>query len=98
ALVGKVPREALDAVRRLLESAAPDAPRRSGHGRETDDRAFFYDEWDHAIADYRPRWGRLPERALTGDSGEVFTRAPADYAAVLPEARRQFHRIRPHVH
>ena len=98
ALMGKVPREALDALRRLLESAAPDAPRRGGHGRETDDRAFFYDEWDHAIADYRPRWCRLHERALTGDSGEFFTRALADYAAVLPEVRRQFQRIRPEMY
>jgi hypothetical protein len=98
ALLGKIPREALEALRRLLEAAPPDAPRRAGRGQDTDDRAFFYDEWDHVIGDYRPRWCRLHERALTGDSGEFFGRALADYAAVLPEVRRQFQRIRPEMY
>jgi hypothetical protein len=96
-LVGKLPAARLEELRRLL-AESPVERRRPGAAAERDERAFFYDEWDHAIGDYRSRWCRLRELALAGDSGEFFGRALADYAALLPEVRRQFQRIRPELY
>jgi len=97
-LIGKIPASELDALRQLLADGDRDGVRRAP-GRDGDDeRAFFYDEWDHAIADYRSRWCRLREIALPGDAGEFFTRALSDNAALLPEVRRQFQRIRPEMY
>jgi hypothetical protein len=96
-LAGKLPRARLDELRRLLAEAPPaTAPRPAGS--ERDERAFFYDEWDHLISDYRPRWCRLYERHVDGDSGEFFARSLTDHAALLPEVRRQFQRIRPEMY
>src|SRR5207249_1053297 len=84
-------------LRQLLDEGPPAAARPSDRpGR--DDRAFFYDEWEHRIGDYRARWCRLSELALPGDSGEYFTRALSEWAALLPEVRRQFQRIRPEMY
>src|SRR5207248_10768588 len=60
--------------------------------------AFYYDEWDYHIADYRQAWCRLREVAVDGDSGEFFNRTLSEYATVLPEVRRQFQRIRPEMY
>jgi hypothetical protein len=56
---------------------------------------FFYDEWDHVIGDYRPAWCRVREVELPGDSGLAFDRALARHAALVPEVRRHFLRLRP---
>jgi hypothetical protein len=96
-LLGKIPAARLDELRRLLADGERAAPR-PGLRTERDDHAFFYDEWDHAIGDYRTRWCRLHECALAGDSGEFFGRALAEYAAILPDVRRQFQRIRPEMY
>ncbi|HLY37330.1 MAG TPA: VWA domain-containing protein [Candidatus Binatia bacterium] len=96
-LAGKLPRARLDELRRLLADAPPAAPPGTARS-ERDERAFFYDEWDHLIGDYRPRWCRLYERHVDGDSGEFFARSLTDHAALLPEVRRQFQRIRPEMY
>ena len=96
-LAGKLPRARLDELRRLLQEGVPAAASGPARG-ERDDRAFFYDEWDHLIGDYRPRWCRLYERTVEGDSGEFFARALSDHAALLPDVRRQFQRIRPEMY
>jgi hypothetical protein len=94
-LAGKLPRDALDALRKTLaEAGGAGGSSRSGE-RAAEERAWFYDEWDHHIGDYRSRWCRLHEVSLPGDSGEFFGRALADHARLLPEVRRQFQRIRP---
>jgi nitric oxide reductase NorD protein len=56
---------------------------------------FFYDEWDHLIDDYRPAWCRVREVELPGDSGLAFDQALARHAALVPEVRRHFLRLRP---
>src|SRR5437870_2936706 len=83
---------ALEAPALALQAAEPEAL------LLLDDHAFFYDEWDHLIADYRSRWCRLTEVGLAGDAGEFFGRTLADYARLLPEVRRQFQRIRPEMY
>lgn len=96
-LIGKVPREALDEIQRVLGDGTRTgkaAPRRWLE-RRSEGATFYYDEWDYHIQDYRQRWCRLLEVAVGSDSGEFFQQALADYAALIPDVRRQFQRIRP---
>ncbi|MEO8606171.1 MAG: VWA domain-containing protein, partial [bacterium] len=99
-LLGKVPSEQLDELRKLVGD--PDAAARRTARRfrdETGDGSYVaYDEWDYHIDDYRSRWCKLYELAIEGDSGEFFTRALGDYARLIPEIRRQFQRIRPEMY
>src|SRR5439155_1241743 len=92
ALMGKIPAAQLEALRQALGDAEPAAARRAP-AAANHDHAFFYDEWDHLIGDYRSRWCRLTEVGLAGDAGEFFGQTLADYARLLPEVRRQFQRI-----
>jgi hypothetical protein len=99
-LLGKLPPEQLEELRRLLKEPGDTdrrAPRRwlERHGEGA---CFYYDEWDYHIDDYRQRWCRLREVAVDGDSGEFFTRTLAEYAQLIPEVRRQFQRIRPEMY
>ena len=99
-LLGKMPPERLAEVQRLLHEALPrdrPAPRRWLEARG-EGAAFYYDEWDYHIADYRQRWCRLREVPVDGDAGEFFNRALLDYATLIPEVRRQFQRIRPEMY
>lgn len=96
-LIGKVPRDALDEIQRVLGEGTRSgkiAPRRWLE-RQSEGATFYYDEWDYHIQDYRQRWCRLLEVAVGSDSGEFFQQALADYAALIPDIRRQFQRIRP---
>ncbi len=99
-LLGKLPPEQLDELRRLLqESAASDRPAlRRWIERRGAGAAFYYDEWDYHIGDYRQRWCRLREITLEGDAGEFFHQTLQSYAALIPEVRRQFQRIRPEMY
>jgi nitric oxide reductase NorD protein len=99
-LLGKVPAEQLEELRRLLSEATPSdrpAPRRWLE-RRGEGASFYYDEWDYHISDYRERWCRLLEMTVEGDAGEFFNRTLLDYARLIPEVRRQFQRIRPEMY
>src|SRR5205814_2189981 len=85
------------ALRQALGDPEPAAARRAPAAAHHD-HAFFYDEWDHLIGDYRSRWCRLTEVGLAGDAGEFFGQTLDDYARLLPEVRRQFQRIRPEMY
>jgi nitric oxide reductase NorD protein len=99
-LLGKVPAEQLEELRRLLEEATPSdrPPPRRWLDRKGEGASFYYDEWDYHISDYRQRWCRLREMAVEGDAGEFFNKALLDYAPLIPEVRRQFQRIRPEMY
>lgn len=95
-LVGKVPNEQWQELRSLLEEPGhPGRLPRRWLDRPAEGASFHYDEWDYHIDDYRHRWCRLQEIPLTGDSGEFYQAALESHAALLPEVRRQFQRIRP---
>ncbi len=99
-LLGKVPNEQLEELRQLLgdpEEKKRRLPRRWLES-SADGAAYWYDEWDYQISDYRSRWCQLFEIGLDGDSGEFFQTALGDHADLLPEVRRQFQRIRPEVY
>lgn len=99
-LLGKIPTEQLQELRNLLdESTRGDRPPpRRWLERQSQGTAFYYDEWDYQITDYRRRWCRLLEVSLEGDSGEFFNATLSDYAAMIPEVRRQFQKIRPEMY
>ena len=85
-----------DTPRAPVESAQVDA-RRDGTPRSgaADAAVFVYDEWDHLIDDYRPRWCTLREVDLPDDSGLYFDQALGRHAELVPEVRRHFQRLRP---
>jgi nitric oxide reductase activation protein len=92
-LVGK---RLADAPRLPAAPAIRDAARSATPRTETAAAAVFvYDEWDHLIDDYRPRWCTLREVELPGDSGLYFDEALGRHAELVPEVRRHFQRLRP---
>ncbi len=99
-LIGKMPSEHLDELRRLLGDPEEQKrrPPRRWLERSSDGTCYWYDEWDYQISDYRSRWCQLYEIGLDGDSGEFFQTALGDHADLLPEVRRQFQRIRPEMY
>lgn len=99
-LLGKLPSDQLQDLKRLLSQAKKEdrpAPRRWLETR-AEGAAFYYDEWDYHIGDYRQRWCRLREVATSSDSGEFFNATLLEYAALIPEVRRQFQKIRPEMY
>ncbi|HUI26586.1 MAG TPA: VWA domain-containing protein [Candidatus Kryptonia bacterium] len=98
-LIGKIPSEQIEELRRLLGDTerSPRNVRRWLEDR-TGGPSFLYDEWDYHISDYRPRWCRLREVTLASDGGEFFNDALSEYAAMIPEVRQQFQRIRPEMY
>jgi nitric oxide reductase activation protein len=93
-LVGKLLGERRDPRR-----AGPDGvgPRRVARIPRPADESpiFFYDEWDHAIEDYRPAWCQLREIAVADDAGVYYEHALARHADLVPELRRCFQQVRP---
>ncbi|MCX8071888.1 MAG: VWA domain-containing protein [Candidatus Binatia bacterium] len=95
-LLGKLPQEQLQELRSLLDEGAATSTRvRKWFATEVQGEAFYYDEWDYLLNDYRPSWCRLVELPVDSDGGEFFACTLADYAALLPIVRREFQKIRP---
>ncbi len=62
---------------------------------EKGDRAFYYDEWDRELGDYRTRWCRVIERISTrGGRGFVET-VRSRYGGIISSIRYQFQMLRP---
>ncbi|HSQ18880.1 MAG TPA: VWA domain-containing protein, partial [Blastocatellia bacterium] len=62
---------------------------------EKGDRAFYYDEWDRELADYRTRWCRVIERAGSRGSQGFVELVRSRYAGVISSIRYQFQLMRP---
>lgn len=62
---------------------------------EKGDRAFYYDEWDRELADYRTRWCRVIERAGSRGSQAFVELVRSRYAGVISSIRYQFQLMRP---
>jgi hypothetical protein len=58
-------------------------------------RVFYYDEWDYLIEDYKPRWCKLHEFTVEGDSSAVVKDIQKEHMALIASVRRHFQRIRP---
>ena len=62
---------------------------------EKGDRAFYYDEWDRDLGDYRTRWCRIIERAGSRGSRGFVEMVRSRYAGVISSIRYQFQLLRP---
>ncbi|HEY3139401.1 MAG TPA: VWA domain-containing protein [Blastocatellia bacterium] len=62
---------------------------------ERGDRAFYYDEWDRELADYRTRWCRIIERPGARGSRGFVELVRSRYAGVISSIRYQFQLMRP---
>jgi nitric oxide reductase activation protein len=58
-------------------------------------QAFFYDEWDGTIQDYRTRWCRVMEQMPSEGSEALIERMRSTYGGVINLIRRYFEGIRP---
>jgi nitric oxide reductase NorD protein len=79
-------REVGDLDRELLEAFGDLGPK---------EQAFFYDEWDHLMQDYRPEWCRLTETVLDGDDTSFVEDTRQRYTDLLNQVRRQFQLLKP---
>jgi hypothetical protein len=62
---------------------------------EKGDRAFYYDEWDRELGDYRTRWCRVIERPGTRGSRGFVEMVRSRYAGIISSIRYQFQLLRP---
>ena len=62
---------------------------------EKGDRAFYYDEWDRDLGDYRTRWCRIIERAGSRGSRGFVEMVRSRYSGVISSVRYQFQLLRP---
>jgi nitric oxide reductase NorD protein len=65
------------------------------HDLEKGDRAFYYDEWDRELGDYRTRWCRIIERSGARGSRGFVEMVRSRYAGVISSVRYQFQLLRP---
>jgi hypothetical protein len=65
------------------------------HDLEGGDRAFYYDEWDRELGDYRTRWCRIIEKSGARGSRGFVEMVRSRYAGVISSVRYQFQLLRP---
>ncbi len=56
---------------------------------------FYYDEWDFRAGDYKPRWCRIVEYAVSEGMPQFFDQTLVKYASLAAQTRRQFELLRP---
>jgi nitric oxide reductase NorD protein len=78
-----------DLFSRLRGADSPEADLEKG------DRAFYYDEWDRELSDYRTRWCRVIERAGSRGSRGFVELVRSRYSGVISSIRYQFQLLRP---
>ena len=86
-----------------LEQVSPDAELfnqiTGGESPEQDlekgDRAFYYDEWDRELGDYRTRWCRVIERSGARGSRGFVELVRSRFAGIISSIRYQFQLLRP---
>ncbi|HXJ33543.1 MAG TPA: VWA domain-containing protein [Candidatus Eisenbacteria bacterium] len=93
-LMGKLLGERRELARAGAQGVGPRRAGRVPHPAD-DSLIYFYDEWDHVIADYRPAWCQLREVPVADDAGVFYDRALARHADLIPELRRCFQQVRP---
>ncbi|KPK46993.1 MAG: hypothetical protein AMJ77_04585, partial [Dehalococcoidia bacterium SM23_28_2] len=57
----------------------------------------YYDEWDFRASDYKPRWCRVAEYALSEGGSQFFEQTLLKHASLVAQTRRQFELLRPEV-
>jgi hypothetical protein len=62
---------------------------------EPDDRAFYYDEWDRELADFRATWCRVIEKSARRGGRQFVEYVRSFYGPVISSVRYQFQLLRP---
>jgi hypothetical protein len=62
---------------------------------ETGEKAFFYDEWDYLINDYRVKWCRLREKEIQEKEPDFVPKTIKENAELVKEVRKQFQMLKP---
>jgi len=62
---------------------------------EPGDQVFYYDEWDHELADFRASWCRVIEKAPRRGGREFVEYVRSQYGPIISSIRYQFERMRP---
>lgn len=93
-LIGKIPADQLRELREKIATGDA-AAIRAWLSRQATGSAFFYDEWDHRIHDYRRRWCRVSETDGAEDAGEFFADALARSGELVGRIKRDFQMLRP---
>lgn len=63
-------------------------------GLEAGDEAFYYDEWDRDLGDYRPRWCRIIQRHGSKGSRSFVEKTRQRYSGIISSIRHQFQLLR----
>jgi hypothetical protein len=64
-------------------------------GLEAGDKAFFYDEWDRELGDYRTSWCRVIERRNAFGNRSFVDGVKGRFSGVISSVRHQFQLLRP---
>ncbi len=64
-------------------------------GLELGDKAFFYDEWDRDLGDYRTTWCRVIERRNAFGNRSFVDGVKGRYSGIISSVRHQFQLLRP---
>lgn len=96
-LLGKLPAQALEELRQTLAGANTGDAASIQHwlAEQAASDHYLYDEWDHNIGDYRPRWCRLFEIEGQGDAGDYFGAVLARNDELVSKLKREFLMMRP---
>jgi len=62
---------------------------------ETGEKAFYYDEWDYLINDYRVKWCRLREKEIQEKEPGFVPKTIKENAELVKEVRKQFQMLKP---
>ena len=62
---------------------------------KTGEKAFYYDEWDYLINDYRVKWCRLWEKGVHDEDPDYVPKTLEANADLVKEVRKQFQMLKP---
>ena len=65
------------------------------HELPVEPKYYYYDEWDFRAGDYKPRWCRVVEYAVSEGMPQYYEQTLAKYASLAAQTRRQFELLRP---
>lgn len=73
----------------MLQAERPEQDLQEG------DQAFFYDEWDRELGDYRAKWCRVIQRENRRGMRDFVEQVRARYSGVISSIKHQFQMLRP---
>ena len=81
--------EDTDMLSEMLQAERPEQDLQEG------DQAFFYDEWDRELGDYRAKWCRVIQRENRKGMRDFVEQVRARYSGAISSIKHQFQMLRP---